>query len=210
MRTWETIYRANGVLHQDPALCAVKAAELFSQHNVSTILDFGCGTGRHCRFFKDKGFLVQGCDISQSAIDIASKNNTDMKFAVCEMTEVDYDNEQFSAVFCHQVIQHALLVDVRKAIFEIFRVLKKGGILALTTISTEHPNFKTGSFIEDGTKINISSIDADTPHHFFDEKEMRNEFSHFEILKLEHLTRPSEFETGKTAALWRLWARRPE
>jgi len=40
----------------------------YSTGNCKSILDIGCGTGKHLRFFKDAGFKVSGVDLSESMI----------------------------------------------------------------------------------------------------------------------------------------------
>ena len=42
----------------------------------STILDVGCGTGRHCRQLASKGFTVTGFDLASSSIREAKKFET--------------------------------------------------------------------------------------------------------------------------------------
>ena len=40
----------------------------YSTRNCKSVLDIGCGTGKHLRFFKDAGFDVSGIDLSESMI----------------------------------------------------------------------------------------------------------------------------------------------
>ena len=45
---------------------------------IKTILDLGCGTGRHDELLCDKGYVVHGVDISEEMLKIAEtrrKNN---------------------------------------------------------------------------------------------------------------------------------------
>jgi SAM-dependent methyltransferase len=48
--------------------------------NNSKILDFGCGTGKHARELKIKGFNVSGYDLSIHMIKLARINAGDIKF----------------------------------------------------------------------------------------------------------------------------------
>lgn len=43
-----------------------KGAELFLKNNVTSVLDIGCGTGRHSIFLAKKGFHASGFDQSES------------------------------------------------------------------------------------------------------------------------------------------------
>jgi len=42
--------------------------------NASTILDLGCGTGRHDRLFAKEGFVITGVDLSEQMISVAKKD----------------------------------------------------------------------------------------------------------------------------------------
>lgn len=41
-----------------------------------TILDLGCGTGRHASLLCEKGFIVHGVDLSEDMLDVAEKRRT--------------------------------------------------------------------------------------------------------------------------------------
>lgn len=41
--------------------------------NPKTLLDMGCGTGRHAELFCEKGYIVHGVDISKNMLKIAEE-----------------------------------------------------------------------------------------------------------------------------------------
>lgn len=47
-----------------------------------------------------------------------------------DITEIDLPSRQYDVIVCHQVIEH---VDDRKALAELYRILKPGGFVVLTT-----------------------------------------------------------------------------
>jgi SAM-dependent methyltransferase len=53
-----------------------------SQKNMS-ILDIGCGTGKHLRFFKDAGYRVFGMDLSENMLFEARKNLHQEENLIC-------------------------------------------------------------------------------------------------------------------------------
>ena len=58
-----------------------------------TILDLGCGTGRHDKIFVEEGFLVTGVDYSEQMISIAKKNEGEnLKFIHGDARKVEIDN----------------------------------------------------------------------------------------------------------------------
>lgn len=54
-----------------PVPFVVEALPLFKDHKVKTVLDLGCGMGRHCIYLAAEGFRVIGVDISTSALKTA-------------------------------------------------------------------------------------------------------------------------------------------
>ena len=46
----------------------------YIRYKPASLLDIGCGTGKHLKFFKEKGFNVAGVDLSESMISEAKKH----------------------------------------------------------------------------------------------------------------------------------------
>lgn len=208
MKNWGSLYQERGVVQKEPSAKVVEAIEFFRTAKLRRILDLGCGTGRHAALLQRNGFQVYGCDSSASALGIAKGMLPQVHFQQCDMGLLPYRDECLDGVICHAVIQHGTVATIKKTITEIHRVLRRGAVLFLTVISTDHPEYLTGQEIEPGTKINIDAIDGDMPHHYFTESEMRDFFRDFVILKLEHYRAPSEKNPSRIAATWALYASR--
>lgn len=43
------------------------------QNNVKTLLDLGCGTGKHAALFCEQGYMVHGVDLSEAMLEIAEQ-----------------------------------------------------------------------------------------------------------------------------------------
>ena len=208
MADWETLYKEKGIVQKEPSKFVKEAVEFFKQQNLEKILDLGCGTGRHTIYLLENGFKVYGCDASESALNIAKEIIKNVEFKKCNMTSLPYKNNYFDGVLCHFVIQHGKIEQIKKAISEIYRVLRKEGILYLSVPSVKHPEYFTGEEIEPRTKINIDAIDSNVPHHYFTENEIRNLFNKFDIIKLKHVEFPSERDLNKKAAAYLLYAKK--
>jgi 2-polyprenyl-3-methyl-5-hydroxy-6-metoxy-1,4-benzoquinol methylase len=74
----------------DPELPIV--SELFATNCVFTILDLGCGTGRHSIFLAKEGFNVYGFDQSENAIkrakELTESKKLHVNFKVWNMTDI--------------------------------------------------------------------------------------------------------------------------
>lgn len=208
MEDWDSLYKKKGVVQKEPSKFVKEAVDFFKKEEVNKVLDLGCGTGRHTTYLIEKGFDVYGCDSSESALEIAEEVISNSTFEKCDMTNLKYDKNAFDAVLCHFVIQHGKIADVKSAISEMKRILKKGGVLYLSVPSVEHPEYETGEKLEYHTKINIDAIDGSEPHHYFTEEEINNLLEGFNILKLKHVNFPSERNSDKEAAAFIIYAKK--
>ena len=73
-------------------------------HNVKTVLDAGCGSGRMLRSLKikDPSLEVAGMDIAENSIDSRMK---DIFIQGCLWDEADFD-KNYDAIFCIDVLEH--------------------------------------------------------------------------------------------------------
>lgn len=91
------------------------------------VLDYGCGTGVHLSWLAERFQNVTGVDLSQASINKASANkpgNVELVVGDCE--NLPFANEAFDVVFDGGTFSS---LDFEKALQEINRVLKPGGLL---------------------------------------------------------------------------------
>lgn len=73
------------------------------------VLDAGCGTGRHARFFRDRGREVVAIDVSPNAVQAARERlrefdpagDGSVEFRVQDAFEMDYRAGRFGSVLCN-------------------------------------------------------------------------------------------------------------
>ena len=208
MKDWEEIFKKKKEVLKKPNNQLIKAIPEFNKNKVKRILDHGCGTGRHYFLMKSKGFDVYGCDNSKSALKFIKQIDSKARLQKCDMSKLPYKPSFFDGVISVAVIQHAKIKKIKDTIKEIYRVLKKKGLLFLIIMSNKDPSYKTGKEIEKNTRINIDQIDGKIPHHFFDKRELINLCYNFEILSLKHNTRKSSLIPNKRRCEWILLARK--
>lgn len=102
--------------------------------HASMILDIGCGDGFFTNeltyiFPKSK---VYGMDISKKAIKKASIKYKKIKFVFGNSEEkLPFPKNCFDLIFCGEIVEH--IVDIDKFFIEIRKVLKKDGLIIITT-----------------------------------------------------------------------------
>lgn len=101
--------------------------------NVNSILDVGCGKGWVAKEFLPKGIKVFSLDISITNPAIINKlHSSKNHFGItADSFNLPFNNESFDCVIASEIIEH--VVDPTGFAKELFRVVKKGGSLIITT-----------------------------------------------------------------------------
>lgn len=119
---WDDKYRKGGHIYgHSPSACALLAYNQLTQFpgiKDKIIMEIGCGTGRNCRFFRERlNAIVVGIDISQKSICLAQKDNNPDG----EIKYICADANTFRDIHPHIVFSnfwiHLLNTATRKALF---------------------------------------------------------------------------------------------
>ena len=96
------------------------------------VLDVGCATGDFIKVSEDK-FDIWGLDISEFAVNQARLNNPHVsdKIRAGKIEDQDFPDNFFDAICLWDVIEH--LWDPKETVTKLARMLKPGGILAIST-----------------------------------------------------------------------------
>ena len=96
------------------------------------LLDVGSGTGWLIdHLSKEHNAKFDGIDISENMLEKAkSKNIKNATFCLGQSDKLPYEDESFDVVTCVQSFHH--YPDQEKAMKEVFRVLKKGGLYIIS------------------------------------------------------------------------------
>ena len=125
------------------------------------ILDVGCGQGlllKKLRTRAAQGSTFFGVDISPKLCEIARKNNPEATITVGDVEALTYADNSFDIITMTEVLEH--LLDFNKALSEIHRVLKSGGILI---VSVPNRDWASYDFYD---KIRNHSMQPVDDHYF--------------------------------------------
>ncbi len=92
------------------------------------LLDVGCGRGLRLLTFREKGFLPEGFDFQQTAVEYV-KNTLGIPASFGELQDISklFPNNTYDVVTAFYVLEH--LIDIKTTLTDLFALLKPGGWL---------------------------------------------------------------------------------
>lgn len=141
---WENMYQwnkenKNNLVYPDEEVIRI-IKKFFLPSGAKSVLDAGCGSGRHTLALLREGFEVRSLDSSQTALDIASEltapYGNNVKYELGNLACLPFEDASFDAVLCWGVLHYLSGEEFSQSINELYRVLKPGGFIGLTLRST--------------------------------------------------------------------------
>ncbi len=108
---------------------------LFLNKNFKNVLDIGCGAGTIPLYIASKGYEVLGVDISDKAVESANGSAKYLKLSNAHFERIDFPERypfgKYDFIIFTETIEH--LEDDAKALSVIFKMLRKNGLLLIST-----------------------------------------------------------------------------
>jgi SAM-dependent methyltransferase len=127
---------------------------------INSILDLGCGTGKHDFLLSEKGYQITGVDISKEMIEIAeSTNKPNIEFVLGDIRNIDL-NKKFDAVISlfHVASYQTENIDFITYLETAFTHLNTGGLFLFDfwygpAVISDKPTFRKKEFENESLKI---------------------------------------------------------
>ena len=100
-------------------------------NNAERLLDIGCASGEHTLYYLKKCNKVFGVDANKDLIETANERYPQIKFRVANAESLPFAKNYFDVVVMNDVLEH--VEDEKKSLDETHRVLKKDGIVILSS-----------------------------------------------------------------------------
>lgn len=101
----------------------------------SKVLDIGCGTGVYLRRFQRFGLSPTGVEPAQGMYEAAVRDNPGVRIVQASASALPFVDKSFDAVVAIEVLRYLDREARRKALTEMVRVLRPGGLLFVTLVN---------------------------------------------------------------------------
>jgi tellurite methyltransferase len=190
MPEWNELFKENQFRWPNPDERVMRFTARLQTAGLHSVLDLGCGAGRHTLFLAQQGLAVYGLDDAPNGLLAARQrlqtNGQSAGLACGDMGDLPFADAAFDAVVSVYVIHHNRLARIQRTVQEIRRVLRPGGLAMLDLNATASWRYRNERSIEvePGTFIPTEGPETGVPHHYFDEAAARDAFSCLRILEL--------------------------
>lgn len=109
----------------------VKLSKKWIPKKTDKLLDVGCSFGHGANIFSKEVKETYGIDPNEELLEIAKKNYPKITFRKASMENTTFTKEYFDVIIANDVLEHT--PNEIKSLNEMYRILKPGGILIITT-----------------------------------------------------------------------------
>jgi ubiquinone/menaquinone biosynthesis C-methylase UbiE len=207
---WELAWREERWAEASPPLPVVgDFANDLKREGAKTVLDLGCGAGRHSILLGKAGFQVVALDISETALKtlegrLKAASIDAVTLVKHEMSELPFIDDYFDGVICTNVLHHGKLVEIKLTTREVHRVMKHRASAFFVALSTADFRRGNGRKLEPNTYVFTEGEEQGIIHHFFPRMELESCFSKFETVSFEERLIPIEGGGNRAHFLVRL------
>jgi len=150
----------------------------------------GCGTGKYLKILQAGGFITDGIDSSETAVEMTKKALDENSTIACvNMFEFDIPMNRYDLVISISTIHHGTKEQVQNLINRIYEAIVENGKIFITVPDFDSAVTKgyvsNDQCLGDGTYAPKSGLEKGLPHSHYTKEEAQKLFSKFRDVKLE-------------------------
>jgi tellurite methyltransferase len=173
----------------EPAV--LRSLELLRARGARRALDLGCGIGRHALLLAAVGLQCHAVDRSRAGLEALRATARRQCLAVepvfADFAALPYRPGSFDYVLAWNVVYHGDRDRVRRAVGEIARVLRPGGLYQSTMLSDRNIHYGAGVEVSAGTFVQPGGPgDKGYPHFYCDMADVLRLHPQFRLLTVRH------------------------
>lgn len=151
-------------------------------HLGAHVLDVGCGPGTFSRYLKDKGFDIEGIDLSEEMLRIAKVNVPDVKFQLMDMRQITFSDESYDGLLVAYSLIHIPSKDINNTLKGFNRILKSDGKILIIAQRGE-PDKIVDEPLKVGEKMFINFFSKEKLKQFLQDSGFRIEYQEEAYMK---------------------------
>jgi len=167
----------------------------WKEKGFKTILDMGCGMGRHCILFAENGFNVTGFDLSEYGLGIlnkkAEKKNLSITVVHGDVVDLPFEDNRFDAILAYHSVYHVDSKGMERVIANIKRILKPGGEVYITLISKSTWSYSANSpdvmMVDENVRLKEEQEGNFLPHFYVNAQDILTLFKDFVIIRIRQI-----------------------
>ncbi len=157
---------------------AMRAYILIKAKLLKSLLDLGCGDGRDSIYFSNKGLSVTAVDFSESGIAKLKAQRQKIKCIAEDIRNINFPENSFDVIYAHLSLHYFDDKTTSKIFDNLFRILKKGGLIFVKCKSVDDALFGKGE------KVGGNMYKKGHIRHFFTKDYMTEKLKSFMIIKV--------------------------
>jgi SAM-dependent methyltransferase len=200
MPDWGEIFAAPEMQDLEPTPELLKLVPEFKGAGVRRVLDAGCGVGRHLLPLAREGFQTWGVDHEEPVLEVLQGRLAAAGLRApllrANLAFLPLAGGAFDLVVSINVINHGDAAAFRAYCRELDRVLRPGGELFIYVSHrdfAQHVLLPQTQELEPGTFVDIATPDGNLVHHFPTPRELREQFSGYQLRRFETIYAPIPF-----------------
>jgi tellurite methyltransferase len=171
-----------------PERAVAATLPLLAARGARRVLDLGTGLGRHAVLLAGHGLHVCAVDASRRSLQetrrAAEAAGVRVDLASASFVDLPWADAAFDYVLAWNVVYHGDRAAVQRAIHEIARVLRPGGLYQGTMLSRRHARYGAGTPVGPGAFVRDGDGDKGHPHYYGDARDLLDLHRGFEPVHL--------------------------